>query len=229
MRYVGAVVLLVGLMLMAGCQKQAAIDLVDDGAQSPPIEIVTLPASSAGSIFGTDDIDPAGLFTISQQKTFGQLIVAGSEFDSMAVHHQGSLARAIFFDRTAPVIINDDTVAFKTLDAGIVGIDDVPLLKQQKRLPGFSALLDTLLGVQYSLVSRDGIGGRGFQFSGSHAYLWRSTGSGSIPPLSIEGTSPPALHVTSPAPTDVIALSHDLTVRWDGGGNTVGIIISDYQ
>src|SRR5258707_6474082 len=110
----------VPLAFLAGCQKQSAVDLVDPDAQSPLLEIVTPPAASP--VFGTGDIDPSGLFPISRQRAFGQLIVAGTEFDSMDVHHQGSLARAIFFDRSAPVIVGNDTVGFKTLDAGIVGI-----------------------------------------------------------------------------------------------------------
>jgi|ERR1051326_8447102 hypothetical protein len=222
-------VALFSLSFMAGCQKQGPIDLIDGGSESNPIEIITTPASSAGTIFGADDIDPAGLFPVSQQKTFGQLIVAGSEFDSATVHHEGSLARAIFFDHSEPVIVNSDTIAYRSLDAGIVALDDVPLLKLPKRLVDRTILLDTLLGVQYSLVDRDGIGGRGFQFSGGHAYRWRSSGSGSIPPISLGCTSPPALHVSSPAPGDVIPLSRDLEVHWNGGGSTVGIIISDYQ
>ncbi len=216
------------LFLAAGCEKPGPVNLVDDSARKA--DLVILGNSSAGvGAFGTDDIDSAHLFPPVQGKVFGQLIVSGSIFDSKTEHHEGSLTRAIFFDRSAPVILGGDTLAYKTLDAGVVSIDAIPLLPREKRLQIPRLALDTLLGIQYFLVSVDGVGGRGFQFVGSHGYRWTGTGVGSIAPFTIDVQSPPLLHVDSPGPDQTVSLSHNLTVRWTGGGSFVDILISDVQ
>ena len=207
---------------MSGCQKQGPVDLIDDG---PTISIASN-ATPIDGAFGTEDIDSTRLFPPVESKVLGQLIIGGSAYDSPTQHHEASLARAIFFDRNAPVIVNSVTVGYKTLDAGNVSIDDVPLFPRNKtrHLAGIPS--DTLLGLQYSLVSKDGLGGRGFQFVGGHTYQWKISGFGTF---STNVLSPPVLHIDSPGPNDSVSLSHNLRVRWTGGGNSIRILISQVQ
>lgn len=219
--------ILILVLIAAGCQKQGPVNLIDDAIPNP---VVVSPISiSPDGAFGTEDIDSTRLFPPVGSTSLGQLIVAGSSFDSRTEHHQGSLARAIFFDRSAPVIIDSQTLGYKTLNAGIVGIDDIALIPREKRLQIPRLLLDTLLGVQYFLVSRDGIGGRGFQYVGNHAYRWSATGLGVILPFTVDVESPAALHVDSPLPDEIVSLSHNLRVRWTGGGTSVNVLISSVQ
>lgn len=215
-------------LILAGCRKQGPIEL--DDQQPSPLEIVQSPPASITAIFGAADIDPANLFPIIQQRSYGQLIVAGSEFDSFSVHHEGSLARAIFFDPDAPIVLDGgDTAGYRTLDAGSIEIDNVPLVKHEKRIVVAAAGVDTIVGVQYSLVDRDGIGGRGFQFAGGHSYHWTGTGSTTIHQISADEISPSPVHIESPLPGDPIVLSRNLRIRWEGGGDSVLIRISAYQ
>jgi len=207
----------------AGCQKQGPVDLIND--DGPPIIVSPMPPPPEGA-FGTEDIDTTRLFPPVESKVLGQLIVGGSVYDSPAQHHEASLARAIFFDRNTPIIINSVTVGYKTLDAGNVSIDDVPLYPRNKTLYLASIPIDTLLGLQYSLVSKDGVGGRGFQFLGGHAYQWKVSGFGTF---STNVGSPPVLHIDFPGPNDSVSLAHNLRVRWTGGGNSIRILISQVQ
>jgi hypothetical protein len=216
------------LFLAAGCEKPGPVSLFDPSVDKGDLHVLVNPNVSAGA-FGTEDIDSAHLFPPVQGRVLGQLIVSGSVFDSKTGHHEGSLTRAIFFDRSSPVIINGDTLAYKTLNAGVVSIDAIPLFPREKRLQIPQLSLDTLLGIQYSLVSVDGIGGRGFQYLGGHAYRWTGTGLGSIAPFTIDVQSPPLIHVDSPTPDQTVSLSHNLTVKWTGGGSYVDILISDVQ
>lgn len=214
------------LAIAGGCQKQGPVDLIDDQTQNI---VVSGSSTFPDGAFGTEDIDPSRLFPPVDSRVFGQLIVAGSTFDSGTVHHEASLTRAIFFDRSSPVVVNSDTVGYKTLNAGTVGVDAIPLIPREKRLQNPRLRLDTLLGVQYSLVSKDGVGGRGFQFLGSHAYQWSASGFGSIAAFVVDLQSPPSLHIDSPAPDQTVSLSHNLRVRWTGGGPSVEILISEVQ
>ncbi|OLD63096.1 MAG: hypothetical protein AUI33_13175 [Ignavibacteria bacterium 13_1_40CM_2_61_4] len=209
-------------LVAAGCRKLGPVDLVDDG---PTIAIASNSTPIDGA-FGTEDIDSSRLFPPVESKVLGQLIVGGSVYDGPAQHHEASLARAIFFDRNAPIVLNSVTVGYKTLDAGNVSIDDVPLVPNQKRLPLAGAAVDTVLGVQYSLVNKDGVGGRGFQFIGGHTYQWKISGFGTF---SSNVASPALLHIDSPGPNDSVSLSHNLRVRWTGGGNAIRILISQVQ
>jgi hypothetical protein len=219
--------LLLLLIFAGGCQKQGPVSLIDDQPSNP---VVVAPNStSPDGAFGTDDIDSARLFPPVASNTLGQLIVAGSAFDSKTEHHDGSLTRAIFFDRTAPVIVDTQTVGYKTLNAGIVSIDDIPLIPREKRLQIPLLSLDTLLGIQYALVNRDGIGGRGFQYVGNHAYRWSATGLGAISAFTVDVESPATLHVDSPLPDATVSISHNLRVHWTGGGTSVNILISEVQ
>src|ERR1051326_8329610 len=111
--------ILILVLIAAGCQKQGPVNLIDDAIPNP---VVVSPISiSPDGAFGTEDIDSTRLFPPVGSTSLGQLIVAGSSFDSKTEHHEGSLARAIFLDRSAPVIIDSQTLGYKTLNAGIVG------------------------------------------------------------------------------------------------------------
>jgi hypothetical protein len=219
---------LVVILASSGCQKPGPVDLVDTEAPSSDLFVLQTTTLPDGA-FGTEDIDSSRLFPPVQTRGFGQLLVGGSVFDGGTEHHEASLARAILFDRSAPVMINSDTVGYKTLNAGIVRIDDIPLFVGEKRLQAARLSLDTLLGVQYSLVSTDGLGGRGFQFVGSHVYQWKASGAGGISPFTVDFTSPVAIHVDSPTPDQTVSLSHNLRVRWSGGASSVDILVSELQ
>ncbi len=221
-------VALIAAIGFSGCQKPGPVDLIDD--EPPPNDLVVVGTSTlSNGAFGTEDLDTSRLFPPVLSDGLGQLMVSGSAFDSRTEHHEASLVRAILFDRSAPVIINGDTVGYKTLNAGIVKLDDIPLFMTGKRLQLPRLSLDTLLGVQYSLVNKDGAGGRGFQFVGSHAYQWQASGSGPISAFTVDLTSPRAIHVDSPTPDQTISLSHNLRVRWTGGGSFVEILVSELQ
>ena len=216
----GAVVAL----FLAGCEQRAAVELVGDAARSADLEFVGA-MSNNDSLFRGEDLDSAGIIHSVPEKVFAELVGARSEFDGPAEHHVASLARAVFFNRKDSIRLEDFTGP-RTIDAGMVLVDSLPLRVVMNRLIVPSTHIDTLLGVRYLLLNLDGVGGRGFEFEGNHLYRWNVAGSSLFPALIVSILSPPRLHVIAPTPSDIIPLSRDLHVRWVGGGESVKLVIS---
>ncbi len=216
------------VLLFAGCNKPGPVALVDNDLQSQDLEVLNTNVSS-GSMFSGDDIDTNGLFLSVPRKMFGQLVLAGTEYDTPFEHHEAVMARAVFFDRSTPVLFHGDTVGYKTLDLGLVRINDIFLQQIPKKILFPRLGIDTILGYQYFLYNKDGTSLSGLQYEGSLLYKWEGTGSLEFPQFARNITSPPVLHVTSPKPTDVVVVSRNLPVTFQGGGQTIKVLISDVQ
>ncbi len=197
---------------------------MDNDLQSQPLQL-----EDGGAIPLSSDrnaVDPSGFIVKFPEKYFGELIIAGAAYDAPYEHHEAYLAQALFYDRTQPVIVNGDTIAYRALDAGEVGVDDI-LLDSSMKIITDPNMVDDTVGIQYALLERDGVGGSGFQYYGHHTYLWISTGSPELLPFTKAIVSPAQLHVTSPTARDLVSLSNNLRVTWDGGGAAVMIVVSD--
>jgi len=220
---------LVAITLL-GCQKPGAIEVIDPNLQSQSLELDNGVLASP-ELFGITGADSGGVYPVSGLSDLNhalnptQLLVAGVRYDALLSHHEASLARAVIFDRSRRVIVGSDTV-YRTIDAGTVRLDGLALYQYPQRVSSRSALGDTLLGVQYALLSKDGFGGRGFRYSGTHFYQWESSGSQQLPPFSLSCVSAPELYVTTPTPRDVVAASQNLQVLWEGGSSSIRVIIS---
>ena len=214
------------LLLFAGCQKQGPVELVDNDLQSQALEVENTPITYDPSDSGIQD--STEIFPTSTKMYYGKLVIAGSEFYGPSEHHEASLAQARFYNKTQPIVVNGDTIAFRTIDAGNISIDNLLLHSVVRTVTQSGMVVDTI-GIQYLLLNRDGIGGAGFQFYGNHRFQWDITGAGSFPGVSETIVSPPKLHITSPTPEYIVSLSRNLRVRWDGGGTRVKIEICDVQ
>ena len=216
---IGALLL---FLLLPGCKHPAPVELVDDEIRSPEVELVNEPASA---LLGMADIDPARQFSPEYRRSLGHMLIAGSMYDGPLIHREGTLARAIFFDRSSPVLNGrGDTVTYKTIDVGSLTIDAYDLRKHEKHILIGRPPVDTLLGIQYSLVNTIGLG---LNYSGEHSYRWQNPLTLLPEPLDLTVSVPVRLEVTAPTPATRVSRSHNLSTKWTGGGNVVMIEICD--
>ena len=213
--------------MLWGCHEKNPIELVDEGGVQQTLEVENSPAMAVP--FDMEGKESTSFFITGKQQYYGQLVIARSIFDSPLEHHEASLARAIFVDRTNPLLSPwGDTLTFKSIDVGTVTIDNLLLSMAIERL-NFSGIVDDTVGPYYALLNKDGVGGKGFQYYGNHAYQWDINGSVSFSYLQESITSPPEIRMTSPISADGFTPSKNLSVRWEGGSNNVRIIISDIR
>ncbi len=221
-RYCAVTALLLAV-LFAGCEKSDPVRLVDPVLDGTLLQVEATPPQNEA--FSPAAQDSPGFFVPSLTSLSGKLIIAGSLYDGPVGHHEASLAKAEFFDRSQPEIDNDDTVGYHSFDLGYVTVDDLPLDRRLITYTNSLQQTDTL-GATYALLNRDGFGGRGFSYSGRHTYLWRLTGSDSVGAISLSILAPPGIHVTAPTPADTISVYQNLRMAWSGGGAVVHILIS---
>lgn len=209
-------VLLLSVLFLAGCQAPGPVELQE--TKGPQVSDVQ-PLAAGSSVD-----DTTGLIAADQSSYFAQLIVSGVRSDAVSESHTLSLAHAVFFDKTQPILQNGNTLGYQTIDVGRVFIDGLPLYKVPYRLRMPSGI-DTVVGVQYGLLNRDGIGGRGFTFIPSHRYVWTNADSNQVV-LNVETQSARALRILRPTPYEVITQRQDLLIQWTGGETTLHLIIS---
>lgn len=228
-----AILSVLAALALGGCQNPGPIEVFDPSLESQSLEIDNGILTSP-ELFGITGADSGGVYPVSryfapnQALNPTQLLVAGVRYDALLSHHEASLARAVIFDRSQMVIAGSDTV-YRTIDAGTVRLDGLALYQYPQRFAIRNSSRDTLLGLQYALLSKDGAGGRGFRYSGTHFYQWESSGSQQLPSFSLSCVSAPELYVTAPTPRDVVAASQNLHVRWEGGSSSIRVIISSLQ
>lgn len=210
------------LLCVSGCKKPAPVELVDDEILAPEVELVNEPVAP---LLGMEDVDSTRLFPPDPRKTFGHLLISGSVYDGLFLHREATLARGIFFDRSAPVVnILGDTVSYMTLDVGTLTLDGYELVEHEKRSAVRGMLIDTLLGVQYSLVTTSG---PGITYVGNHSYRWQNPATTLPAPIEISFASPTQIIVTQPTTATKISLFRNLTVKWRGGAGALKIVVSD--
>ena len=228
-----AILSVLAVMTVLGCQKPGPIEVIDPDLQAQSLELENGVLSSP-ELFGITGVSASSIYPVSRffapngLPNLTQFFVAGMRYDALLEHHEASLARVVLFDRSQNVVIGRDTL-YRTIDPGAVRLDGLALYQYPQKYRPTGAVRDTLLGVQYALLSLDGTGGRGFQYSGTHFYQWEGLGSPQLAAFSLSTVSSPELHVTAPTPHDVIALSQDLRVRWDGGSSNIRVVISSIE
>ena len=227
---------LILLAFSAGCEEQNPIQLSNKDLGSQDLELIT-ETISPEVYLGTEGTPMDYVSTIPadfpppDRRYLGQLTIAGGEFDTPTEHHESLLARALFMNRYTPIVVNNDTIAYEAIDVGAVHLDSLPLTRLPVSVNARTSrgLIDTILGVQYTLAKRDSAGIPAFRFAGGHLYRWHCSGSYRFSGFVTEILSPPRLHVVSPTPGDKILLSDNLLVRWEGGSSYVKIIVSDFR
>lgn len=211
------------ILVMAGCQKQGPVELIDEEIASNDLEVLNIPPPSLNGLDGSD-VDST-LPSLITERAFGQLVIAGSLVESATERHETILARGVFYMRNAPVVRGADTL-YSSADVGDLDVDGIRLSKVMKFAP--RNRLDTL-GIQYVLGGRDGVGGRGLQYFPGHAYEWVCSGAGEVTPFSITVNAADTLRITSPSVNDAISIRRNLTLSWSGGSSPIVIVISDLR
>lgn len=215
-----AVLLLGAGLSLFGCKEPIPVELVDDPNQGP-IEVVNPPPAPMPGLEIADS-DSAGIVPSTEGRFFAHFLVAGARYDGDGGTSRASLARAILFDRSAPIELAPGRTAYASLDAGLMGISGTPLWKVDKRVR-FHGGADTLLGVQYVLFNTL-LGG--FRYEGGTTYRWAGTGNGTILPFARDIAAPPELVVQNLSPSAAVRFDEPLRVRWTGGGPAVHLVIS---
>ena len=211
------------ILFLAGCQKPDPISLTSpDNGQQSSVEVVT-PGTTVAPLVSTSNIDSSKYFPTLESKSFGNLIIEGSQYDSPTEHHEAAAAIAVFYNRTSPVVINRDTL-FNTLDPGTITVDQLAL-RSMTQVHSFHERPDTAFGTQYLLYAEDNVGGKGFSFDGGREYEWKSAGSIQLPSFDLTIATPEEIHIVSPDVRTTIRLSSNLVVRWTGGADTIRILI----
>ncbi|MBI5217047.1 MAG: hypothetical protein HY960_14930 [Ignavibacteriae bacterium] len=219
-------ILTICLILFTGCEKPGPIELVDESTPPQAIEIDTTSSKDEVLNPNNSEIDSGGYFATLSGRAYGQIIIGGARFDAGTEHHTASIAQAIFFNQTQPLIRNGDTIGYHTIDVGEMRINDLTLFKPWRRfLLSSIPLRDTLVGPQYILYNRDGVGGRGFEYESNKNYTWTASGVGNISPFSFTLKSTPVINVEAPLSGEVVSLTKNLMVKISGDVEFVTVFI----
>jgi len=209
------------LCLLLGCHRPGPVQVQpdDDG-------VTEVQAVSGSSEVGNEQ-DTVGLVAAEKSRYAGFLVAAEARFDTQEDTTTIETAGAVFLDQNKTVVIDGDTIGFESVDAGIVLIDGLPLYRLPRRLrfSGDPGARDTLVGVRYRLVSRDGVGGRGFSYSPEHLYEWSNLYPDGFT-FDVRGLSAQRVRVTSPTAKDEVSRRHNLVVEWIGGEEVIDLIVS---
>ncbi|GEM_PF-2922654 len=211
------------IAVLSGCNKPGPIELVDSTTSTNPVQIDTS-TSSSGTIVTSPDVDSSGMFSSVQSKAMGQILVAGARFDGIVEHHSASIAQLAFFNASAPIAPRHDTVAYLLQPVGDVRINGLLMARHLRRFQ-LSPILDTTLGVEYILFSRDSIGGRGFQYAGNTTFQVTSEGTLLIPAFSESTVSVPVFSVIAPVAGTEIDPRKNIHFRLDSTAGEVTIFI----
>jgi len=209
--------------LAGGCRKPGPIELTVD---QPALQFIA-PTSST-YLLSTADIDTLGYFPQIEETATSHLLLAASEFDAFNSHHEAILARALFLNPSARIILAQDTV-YRSLEAGTLALDLLVLRKIDKKYRNPVTTRDTVVGSQYALYAVDGIGGGGISYDSGRVYEWTGSGSASTPRFTGSMTAPTKIHLTSPDERRLYPVSTNLSLRWTGGGDTVRLVVRDWD
>ncbi len=204
--------------LVAGCNEQGPVELVDRRGGGPIQIVAPPPQPMPGLELG--DADSAGIVPLPPEKVAGHVLIAGARYDGPLGTVEATLSRAILFDLTSPVQLDGGRTAYRTLDLGSVTLEGFPLLKIAKRIR--SASTDTLLGVQYVFYNQRP---DGFRYAGGTRYDWSATGGPTVPAFTVGINAPPKLFVETLDPSTPVSATEDLRIGWRGGGATVDLVI----
>jgi len=206
--------------LLAGCKKPGPIEL---NAGQSTLQLIPAPSSST-FLLSTSDIDTLQYFPEIAEIAISHLLLETSEFDAVGSHHEAILARALFLNPSARIILPNDTV-YRTFDAGTIALDLLVLRKVDRKYRNTVSQRDTIVGPQYALYAIDGIGGGGISYDEGRVYTWTGSGSGAVPRFADTMAAPAKVHITRPTPANINSVSTNMTVRWTGGGDTVRLLV----
>ena len=205
-----------------GCQKPGPVELQDtQGSQVLGIQAIS------DQNYTEYEQDTTGLVASDKNQYLGQLIVSGVRYDVGNETHTVSTARAVFVDTNQPIVRNGRTLGYWSVGVGAVLIDGLPLFRTERviRYPVSGGFSDTIAGWRYELLSKDGVGGRGFGYSPNHKYEWANIGSANVS-FNVQQQSARGIEVVRPTASDVVFLRQDLLVEWSGGEDVVYLIIN---
>lgn len=214
------------VVLVAACRQPGPVELQDIDQQNRDLEVLS-PEGFSSSNFEPND--SSGPHPAVPRNVYGRLLVEGMVVDGPQGRREISIAHAIFFDKSSPIVIDGDTIAFRSQDAGEMTVSMHRLSKQPKWFHHTRLSRDTVLGVEYMLMGGGGYGGRRFQYEGNNVYEWRAQGTTLFPAFTLSVTSAPEVVLTQPATLFQANVNEHLVMRWTGGGNSMKIIISSIE
>jgi hypothetical protein len=224
--YHGLVFVVSLLFLAAGCRQPGPVELQERNQEGQELDVLTSEGFSSSGLDPSESTSPHPPFP---KNVAGRLLIEGIIVDGVMGRHEATIAHAIFFNQSSPIVVGRDTVAYQSRDVGNIFLDSFQLNKRDKRFVDARFGIDTLLGVEYFLTSGDRVGPAEFRYRGEKVYQWRATGSVLTGPFTLSITAAPTVRIVQPSSSLQINIMEDLRVSWEGGGNFIRLMISSIE
>ena len=213
------ILLLIGLLSIAGCQQPADIALTpeisDDNLE---VHAVVLPDSN----IAVSSVDSSAVLPDDQVRYDGSCVINSVTWDAGSAVFTTAYSRVFFADSVVRVV--GRKVGVGGMDAGALTLNGALMLKIPHRIPvdRFFGHDSTIVrGVEYLMDLTQ-------SYQADHAYSW-IVYSHLSPVLNVAIETPEALSVLSPRGGAVLLRNKNAEILWKGGKGKVSIIVSQYD
>jgi len=211
----------IALILLAGCQQPADVELTPDEDQST-LEVRSVVVPDTNLSLGS--IDTLAVLPEDQMSFKAHFLVHRITTDAAAGRNVLAYARVFFADSSVRWL--GQTVGFDGKSLGSVVLNGVPMTQIAHRIPISTSVLtarDTSIirGVEY-VADLTG------SYLPAKGYVWSyNPAVTGLPSQSVR--TPDALTVLSPLGGTVIARDRDLLLRWVGTSGRISIVLSVFE
>ncbi len=213
------ILLLIGLLTIAGCQQPADIaltpDIADDNIE---VHAIVLPDSN----IVVSSVDSSAVLPDDQVRYDGSCVINSVTWDAGTAVVTAAYSRVFFADSLVRVL--GRKVGVGGLDVGTLTLNGSVMLKVSHRIP-----VDRFFGHDSSVV-------RGVEYlmdlthtyQADHTYSW-TVYSHLSPVLNVVIDTPEPLSVLSPRGGAVLPRNKNAEILWKGGKGKLSIILSQYD
>ncbi len=213
------IILLIGLLAIAGCQQPADIaltpEVIDDNLE---VHAVVLPDSN----IVVSSVDSSGILPDDQVRYDGSCVINSVTWDAGSAVYSAAYSRVFFADSVARVL--GRKVGVGGLDVGTLALNGSLMPKVPHRIPVdrfFGRDTSIVRGVEYLMDLTQ-------SYQADHAYSW-TVYSHLSPVLTVSIDTPEPLLVLSPRGGAVLPRNKNAEILWKGGKGKLSIIVSQYD
>jgi hypothetical protein len=213
------ILLLIGLLAIAGCQQPADIALTpevsDDNLE---VHAVVLPDTN----IAVSSVDSSAVLPDDQVRYDGSCVINSVTWDAGTAVFTTAYSRVFFADSVVRVV--GRKVGVGGMDAGALTLNGALMLKVPHRIPVarlFGHDSTIVRGVEYLMDLTQ-------SYQADHLYSW-IVYSHLSPVLNVAIDTPEPLSVLSPRGGAVLSRNKNAEILWKGGKGKVSIIVSQYD
>ena len=210
-----SVVMMGVLLVIMGCNQPESVELIDTNAGSQIIEVRSIDPASDPLLL-LPSVDTSGL--AGTGIPLGMVNITGVRYDGQAPGDSFLHAEAAFVDTTSPLVDINRVVAYRSLDAGTLRVNDDTLARISREVLTSQSAVPRLVGYLYRFNGP-------YSYQPGVLYTWAGSGSGQMGSFEITIAPGPSIRVLELAP-GTISPGFPLTVRWACDNPEVKIIIS---